>query len=251
MDALGGQPRRARGLRADHRRLQRVAGRVHGGRGVLPAGRLQRRDRRGRGRRRPAVPARHGRPDHAQLGVGGVPPAARLPTSITDNLLPDGRRRRTRTRSTRPGTGTRRCRSSPASRCSTPTASASRPIDEPWTIDEFDAALATLKAAGYETPLDIGAEDKGEWWSYAYSPMLQSVGRRPHRPRHHAHRRRRAQRSRGGRVLHVVPGCLRQRLRQQLGHDRQPGVQRRRGRAQLHRRLERHGLRSRPSATTC
>ncbi len=48
--------------------------------------------------------------------------------------------------------------------------------DEPWTIEEFDAALATLKAAGYETPLDIGAEDTGEWWSYAYSPMLQSAG---------------------------------------------------------------------------
>jgi multiple sugar transport system substrate-binding protein len=49
-------------------------------------------------------------------------------------------------------------------------------VDEPWTIDEFDAALATLKEAGYETPLDIGAEDQGEWWSYAYSPMLQSAG---------------------------------------------------------------------------
>jgi multiple sugar transport system substrate-binding protein len=49
-------------------------------------------------------------------------------------------------------------------------------IDDPWTIEEFDAALATLKEAGYETPLDIGAEDQGEWWSYAYSPMLQSAG---------------------------------------------------------------------------
>lgn len=49
-------------------------------------------------------------------------------------------------------------------------------VDEPWTIDEFDAALATLKTAGYDTPLDIGAEDTGEWWSYAYSPMLQSSG---------------------------------------------------------------------------
>ncbi|WP_265522330.1 sugar ABC transporter substrate-binding protein [Oerskovia flava] len=48
--------------------------------------------------------------------------------------------------------------------------------DEPWTIDEFDAALATLQDAGYDTPLDIGAEDTGEWWSYAYSPMLQSAG---------------------------------------------------------------------------
>lgn len=49
-------------------------------------------------------------------------------------------------------------------------------LDKPWTKDEFDKALATLKAAGYKTPLDIGAEDKGEWWSYAYSPMLQSFG---------------------------------------------------------------------------
>ncbi|GIG28504.1 sugar ABC transporter substrate-binding protein [Cellulomonas marina] len=49
-------------------------------------------------------------------------------------------------------------------------------VDSPWTIEEFDAALVTLKAAGYETPLDIGAEDTGEWWPYAYSPMLQSAG---------------------------------------------------------------------------
>lgn len=49
-------------------------------------------------------------------------------------------------------------------------------IEEPWTIDEFDAALTTLKTAGYDTPLDIGAEDTGEWWPYAYSPMLQSAG---------------------------------------------------------------------------
>ncbi|MCI2959500.1 extracellular solute-binding protein [Agromyces atrinae] len=48
--------------------------------------------------------------------------------------------------------------------------------DEPWTADEFGAALSTLKAAGYETPIDIGAEDTGEWWPYAYSPLLQSFG---------------------------------------------------------------------------
>jgi multiple sugar transport system substrate-binding protein len=48
--------------------------------------------------------------------------------------------------------------------------------DEPWTLEEFDATLATLKAAGYDTPLDLGAEDAGEWWPYAYSPMLQSAG---------------------------------------------------------------------------
>ncbi|ABW16370.1 extracellular solute-binding protein family 1 [Parafrankia sp. EAN1pec] len=49
-------------------------------------------------------------------------------------------------------------------------------VDRPWTKDEFDSALATLQQAGYDTPLDIGAEDTGEWWSYAYSPMLQSFG---------------------------------------------------------------------------
>ena len=49
-------------------------------------------------------------------------------------------------------------------------------MEEPWTADEFGAALATLKDAGYETPIDIGAEDTGEWWPYAYSPFLQSFG---------------------------------------------------------------------------
>lgn len=49
-------------------------------------------------------------------------------------------------------------------------------VDEPWNEAEFAAALATLKAAGYETPIDIGAEDAGEWWPYAYSPFLQSFG---------------------------------------------------------------------------
>lgn len=49
-------------------------------------------------------------------------------------------------------------------------------VDEPWTKDEFDSALRTLKAAGYDTPLDIGAEDVGEWWPYAFSPLLQSFG---------------------------------------------------------------------------
>ena len=48
--------------------------------------------------------------------------------------------------------------------------------DDPWSLDEFDAALVTLQGAGYATPLDIGAEDTGEWWPYAYSPMLQSAG---------------------------------------------------------------------------
>src|SRR5699024_3946454 len=49
-------------------------------------------------------------------------------------------------------------------------------VDEPWTAEEFDAALRTLQGAGYETAIDIGAEDVGEWWPYAYSPFLQSFG---------------------------------------------------------------------------
>ncbi|WP_371476463.1 extracellular solute-binding protein [Kitasatospora sp. NBC_00315] len=49
-------------------------------------------------------------------------------------------------------------------------------VDQPWTLDEFNAVNAKLKAAGYDTPLDLGAADKGEWWSYAYSPMLASAG---------------------------------------------------------------------------
>jgi multiple sugar transport system substrate-binding protein len=98
-----------------------------------------------------------------------------LPTSITDNLLP-----------TAVGTyqdeiyaaGYWDAALSVFARKSVLDANGIRipTIDEPWTIDEFDSALATLKAAGYETPLDIGAEDAGEWWSYAYSPMLQSAG---------------------------------------------------------------------------
>ncbi|MEV6212230.1 extracellular solute-binding protein [Kitasatospora sp. NPDC051914] len=49
-------------------------------------------------------------------------------------------------------------------------------VDKPWTVEEFEAAAGKLKQSGYATPLDLGAADKGEWWSYAYSPMLQSSG---------------------------------------------------------------------------
>ncbi|MEZ0067016.1 multiple sugar transport system substrate-binding protein [Streptacidiphilus sp. MAP12-20] len=49
-------------------------------------------------------------------------------------------------------------------------------VDQPWTLDEFNAVNAKLKSSGYATPLDLGAADKGEWWSYAYSPMLESAG---------------------------------------------------------------------------
>jgi len=52
-------------------------------------------------------------------------------------------------------------------------------LDTPWTIAEFDTALAKLKLSGqYKYPLDLGTGGfgTGEWWPYAYSPMLQSFG---------------------------------------------------------------------------
>lgn len=50
-------------------------------------------------------------------------------------------------------------------------------VEEPWTKDEFDEALATLKADGtWENPLDLGTGGSGEWLPYAYSPFLQSFG---------------------------------------------------------------------------
>jgi multiple sugar transport system substrate-binding protein len=49
-------------------------------------------------------------------------------------------------------------------------------MEEPWDLEEFDAALVTLKAAGFPYAIDLGNGDRGEWWPYAYSPMLQSFG---------------------------------------------------------------------------
>jgi multiple sugar transport system substrate-binding protein len=50
-------------------------------------------------------------------------------------------------------------------------------LDQPWTRDEFDAALAALAAEGaWKHPLDLGTADVGEWYPYAYSPLLQSAG---------------------------------------------------------------------------
>jgi len=49
--------------------------------------------------------------------------------------------------------------------------------DQPWTKDEFTAALKKIKASGdFQNPLDIATSFTGEWWPYAYSPMLQSFG---------------------------------------------------------------------------
>ena len=50
-------------------------------------------------------------------------------------------------------------------------------LDEPWTLEEFDAALETLQATGdYEYALDLGMAWTGEWYPYAFSPFLQSFG---------------------------------------------------------------------------
>jgi multiple sugar transport system substrate-binding protein len=51
-------------------------------------------------------------------------------------------------------------------------------IDKPWTAAEFDQVLAKIKAVGkYPIAFDLGTGDTGtEWWTYAYSPFLQSFG---------------------------------------------------------------------------
>jgi multiple sugar transport system substrate-binding protein len=50
-------------------------------------------------------------------------------------------------------------------------------LDQPWTLEEFDAALETLQATGdYEYALDLGMAWTGEWYPYAFSPFLQSWG---------------------------------------------------------------------------
>lgn len=50
-------------------------------------------------------------------------------------------------------------------------------IDQPWSKEEFDTALASLKALGTRAyPLDMGTSGTREWPSYAFSPLLQSFG---------------------------------------------------------------------------
>jgi multiple sugar transport system substrate-binding protein len=50
-------------------------------------------------------------------------------------------------------------------------------LEEPWTLEEFDAALETLQASDeFEYALDLGMADAGEWYPYAFSPFLQSFG---------------------------------------------------------------------------
>ncbi|HWA20638.1 MAG TPA: extracellular solute-binding protein [Devosia sp.] len=50
-------------------------------------------------------------------------------------------------------------------------------LEQPWTADEFDGILEKLKATGkFEYALDLGMNDRGEWYPYAFSPILQSFG---------------------------------------------------------------------------
>ena len=50
-------------------------------------------------------------------------------------------------------------------------------IEEPWDLEEFMAVLDTLKESGeFEYAYDVNPGYTGEWWAYAYSPMLQSFG---------------------------------------------------------------------------
>lgn len=51
-------------------------------------------------------------------------------------------------------------------------------VARPWSGQEFDALLTRLKASGrYDVPLDLGTREANpNWWTYAYSPLLQSFG---------------------------------------------------------------------------
>ena len=50
-------------------------------------------------------------------------------------------------------------------------------LEQPWTGDEFTAALMTIRDSGdFEYPLDLGMAWRGEWYPYAFSPLLQSFG---------------------------------------------------------------------------
>ncbi|MCW6005684.1 extracellular solute-binding protein [Micromonospora sp. CPCC 205371] len=51
-------------------------------------------------------------------------------------------------------------------------------LEQPWTATEFDRALRAIKSSGkYPITFDLGTGDTTtEWWTYAYSPFLQSFG---------------------------------------------------------------------------
>lgn len=50
-------------------------------------------------------------------------------------------------------------------------------MEQPYTAEEFHALLAAARQSGrYRFPLDLNGRFKGEWYSYAFSPWLQSAG---------------------------------------------------------------------------
>jgi multiple sugar transport system substrate-binding protein len=50
-------------------------------------------------------------------------------------------------------------------------------VDDPWTKEEFDAALEKLAALDeFDIAIDMFNFYTHEWWPYAYSPLLQSFG---------------------------------------------------------------------------
>lgn len=50
-------------------------------------------------------------------------------------------------------------------------------LEEPWTYDEFMAAMEAAKASGeYDFAIDLGMSDQGEWYPYAFLPFLRSFG---------------------------------------------------------------------------
>ncbi len=52
-------------------------------------------------------------------------------------------------------------------------------LEKPWTGEEFTAILEKLKATGdFEYAIDLGMADKTEWYSYAFTPFLESFGGR-------------------------------------------------------------------------
>src|SRR3989442_1200729 len=48
-------------------------------------------------------------------------------------------------------------------------------IDNPWTLTEFNNVLAKLKnVPGVEYPLDLKMSTSGEWFTYGFSPFVES-----------------------------------------------------------------------------
>jgi multiple sugar transport system substrate-binding protein len=50
-------------------------------------------------------------------------------------------------------------------------------IDNPWTLTEFNDVLAKLKnVPGVQYPLDLKMQFSGEWFTYGFSPFIESFG---------------------------------------------------------------------------